>query len=116
MFKAKYTQGIISKSLVDDDLKTWINGFLIYRKAQGVSEGTIHFYEVKFKSFTVYCTSHQIINGLQISPNVIRENLLHLEAAGHNPDGRHVNYRAISSLLYRFEDDVETEGLKNPIK
>ena len=36
MFKAKDAQGIISKSLVDDDLRTWINAFLIDRKAQGI--------------------------------------------------------------------------------
>ena len=67
MFKSKDTQGIISKSLVNDDLKTWINGFLIDRKAQGVSEGTIHFYEVKFKSFTRYCEEHYITNIRQIT-------------------------------------------------
>ena len=72
MFKAKDTQGIISKTLVDNELKTWIKGFLIDRKTQGVSEGTIHFYEVKFKCFTRYCEEHYITNIQQITQIVIR--------------------------------------------
>ena len=116
MFKSKDTQGIISKSLVDDDLKTWINGFLIDRKAQGVSEGTIHFYEVKFKSFTRYCEEHYITNILQITQIVIREYLLWLEEVGHNPGGRHAHFRAIRSFLYWYENDAEPKDWKNPIK
>lgn len=37
MFKAIDTQGILSKYLVDDDLKSWFKAFLIDRKAQGTS-------------------------------------------------------------------------------
>ena len=67
MFKETETQGTISKTLVDDGLQTWLKAFLIDRKAQGVSEGTIHFYEVKFKSFTRYCEENSIANILQIT-------------------------------------------------
>jgi hypothetical protein len=53
---------------------------------------------------------------LQITPNVIRQYILWLEAAGHNPGGRNAHYRAIRAFLYWIEDEVETEGWQNPIK
>ena len=114
MFKATDTQGILSKTLVDDCLFTWLEAFMIDRKAQGVSEGTLHFYEVKFKAFIKFCDTQQITQVLQITPNVIRQYILWLEAAGHNPGGRHAHYRAIRSFLYWFEDEVEPEAWKNP--
>ena len=58
MFKATEVQGTISKTLVDDYLLTWLEAFIIDRKAQGVSEGTLHFYHVKFKSFINYCENN----------------------------------------------------------
>ena len=87
MFKATDTQGILSKTLVDDYLLTWLEAFMIDRKAQGVSEGTLHFYKVKFKSFIKFCEIEQITNVLQITPIVTREYILWLEDAGHNPGG-----------------------------
>jgi hypothetical protein len=58
----------------------------------------------------------EITNIKQITPITIREYILWLEVAGHNPGGRHAHYRAIRSLLYWYEDEVEPEGRKNPIK
>ena len=103
MFKRIGTQGIISKNLVDDDLKTWINGFLINRKAQGVSEGTIHFYKVKFKSFTRYCEEHLITNILQITQVEIREYLLWLEEVGINPDGSTIRTQTAPELHLKIK-------------
>ena len=116
MFKATDTQGTRTKNLVDDYLLTWLEAFMINRKAQGVSEGTLHFYEVKSKAFKQYCNAQQITRVFQITPNVIRKYILWLEAAGHNPGGRHAHYRAIRAFLYWFEDEVEPEDWKNPIK
>ncbi len=60
MFKATDTQGTLQNKLVDDDLQTWLKAFMVDRKAQGVSKGTLHFYEVKFKSFRRFCENEQI--------------------------------------------------------
>ena len=116
MFKAIDTQGTLSKIIVNDYLLTWLEAFMIDRKAQGVSEGTLHFYKVKFKSFIRYCEYEHIKYVQQIKPISIREYLLWLEVAGHNPGGRHAHYRAIRSFLYWYEDEVEPIDWKNPIK
>ncbi len=43
MFKATEEQGTLLKTIVNDYLLTWLEAFMIDRKAQGVSEGTLHF-------------------------------------------------------------------------
>jgi site-specific recombinase XerD len=95
VFKSNDTQGIFSKNLVDDSRNNWFNAFLIDRQAQGVSKGTLHFYEVKVKSFINYFESQQVTNTAQITPNVLRDYLLYLGSTGHNPGGRHAHFRAI---------------------
>jgi site-specific recombinase XerD len=116
VFKATEEQGTLSKTLVNDYLLTWLEAFMIDRRAQGVSQGTLHFYEVKFKSFIRYCENEYIKNIQQITPTILREYMLWLEAAGHNPGGRHAHYRALRCFLYWYQDEVEPEGWKNPIK
>jgi len=115
MFKQLDTQGTLSKTIVNDYLLTWLEAFMIDRKAQGVSEGTLHFYKVKFKSFIRYCEYEHIKYVQQIKPISIREYLLWLEVAGHNPGGRHAHYRAIRSFLYWYEDEVEPIDWKEPV-
>jgi hypothetical protein len=44
VFKATDTQGTLTKRLVNDYLLTWLEAFMIDRKAQRVSDGTLHFY------------------------------------------------------------------------
>jgi len=116
VFKATDTQGILLKTLVNDYLLTWLEAFMVDRKAQGLSKGTLHFYEVKFKSFIRFCENEQITYVQQISPTAIREYILWLENKGHNPGGRHAHYRAIRAFLYWYEDEVEPIDWKNPIK
>ena len=116
MFKATEEQGTLSKTLVNDYLLTWLEAFMVDRKAQGVSKGTIHFYTVKFKSFIKFCEIEQISQVQHIIPTTIREYILWLEEAGHNPGGRHAHFRAIRSFLYWYENDAEPEEWKNPIK
>jgi len=115
VFKATDTQGILSKTLVDDYLLTWMEAFLIDRKAQGVSEGTLHFYHVKFKSFISYCDSNFLNQVQQITPTFLREYLLWLEGKGHNEGGRHAHFRAVRAFLKWYEDEVEPDNWKNPI-
>ena len=49
------TQGTSEVSLVEDHLLTWIEAFLIDRKANGVAAGTLRFYRIKLQKFAEYC-------------------------------------------------------------
>ena len=116
MFNKLETQRIFENSIVDDYLLTWIEAFLIDRKARNVAKGTLRFYQQKIKLFIDYCDSRLVENIHQISPSLIREYLLYLEETNHNPGGRHAAYRTLRAFLYWFEDEAEPEGWKNPIR
>jgi site-specific recombinase XerD len=87
-------QGTILKLSQDTHLLTWIEAFLVDRKAQGLSEGTITFYFKKFELFIEYCEGQLITQVTELDPNQIRWYRLYLEEKGHNPGGVHAAYRS----------------------
>lgn len=100
----------------DAHLLTWIEGFLVDRKAQNMSKGTLYFYVKKLKLFTDFAESRGITQITQITPTDLRLYLLHLEETGHNPGGINAAYRALRAFLYWWEVEVEPKDWKNPIK
>ena len=80
-------QGTILKDSQDTHLLTWVGAFLVDRKAQQMSPGTLEFYQKKLKLFTDYCDSQFLTQITEITPNAIRLYLLYLEEKGHNPGG-----------------------------
>ena len=114
MFLKPETQRTLSNSPVEEDLLTWIEAFLIDRKAWGCVKGTLVFYQQKMKSFVGYCESQVVSKISQITPTIIRQYLLYLEDNGHNPGGRHAAYRALRAFLFWYENEVEPENWSNP--
>ena len=103
-------QGTILNLSQDTHLLTWIEAFLVDRKAQGLSQGTITFYHNKLKLFTDYCEGQLITQITELDPNQIRWYLLYLEEKGHNPGGVHAAYRSLRTFLYWWEDKVKFDG------
>jgi len=101
---------------VDDLLATWLESFYLDRKIQNVSAGTLYFYRAKIKLFLEFCEQVSVQRIGQITPSVVREYLLFLEAKGHNPGGIHAAYRVLRTFLYWWEAETEPEGWKNLIK
>ena len=106
----KINQGTIIKFSQETHLLTWIQAFLVDRKAQGLSRGTITFYRNKLKLFTDYCEDQLITQITEINPSQVRSFLLYLEEKGHNPGGIHAAYRSLRTFLYWWEDKVEFDG------
>ena len=79
-------QGTIEDSQ-DVHLLTWLNAFLIDRKAQNMSAGTLDFYQKKLKYFADICEGQAVSFITQIDSTLIREFLLWLESKDHNPGG-----------------------------
>jgi integrase/recombinase XerD len=100
---------------VQEYLLTWAEAFLIDRKAQNMSKGTLEFYRKKMMLFTDYCESQAVKSVTQITPTLLREFLLELENRGHNPGGVHAVYRTIKTFLRWWGNEVEPENWKNPI-
>lgn len=109
-------QRTITNVRLDESLGTWIEAFLVDRKSQSVTSGTLHFYRSKLKLFVDYCEGQVISQVSQITPDVIRRFLLHLEDTNHNPGGIHACYRVLRTFLYWWESETEPDDWKNPIR
>src|SRR5215510_15025727 len=94
---------------VNDYLITWIDGFLIDRKARGLTENTLLFYTRKLRQFHEFSEGQAVTRVSQIDANPIRQFLLWLETTGHNPGGVLTDVRALISFLLWFE--IETDEL-----
>lgn len=116
MFNQIETQGTLTKTLIDDYLLTWFEAFLIDRKARGLAQGTLRFYRIKLKLFNDFCETQVVTQINQITPTLLRHYLLYLEETGHNEGGRHAAYWTLRAFLYWYEDEVEPEGWKYPIR
>ena len=93
-------------NLIDDYLLTWVEAFMIDRKARGTAGGTLVFYSQKLKQFTDYCEGQAVKNISQITPGLIREFILWMQQ-GHNPGGVHAAYRALRAFLKWYEQETD---------
>jgi integrase/recombinase XerC len=111
-----HVQGIVVNLDSDYHLLSWIEAFLIAKKSEGVSPGTLHFYRVKFALFTTYCNTQIITRIDQLTPEIIRRFLLRLGETGHNPGGVHACYRTLRTFLNWWEVETEPANWHNPIR
>ena len=110
------TPRTVSANSVDDYLPTWVDAFLIDRRARGSAARTIEFYNVKLRLFTDFCDAQVVTSIGQITPTFVREYMLHLEDKGHNPGGRHAAFRTLRAFLLWYENEAEPPGWSNPLK
>lgn len=108
-------QWLNTEILGDDGIVEWSESFILDRKIQNMSPGTIHFYKSKLKLFHEYREIIVIDHISQITPNIIRNYLIYLNEKGHNPGGTHACYRVLKTFLLWWERETEPEGWKNPI-
>ena len=100
MDAATRNQWTITKFAQETHLLTWIDAFLLDRKVQVMSPGTLYFYQKKLNLFTAFCEAQLVSQVDQITPSFLRQYMLHLEQSGHNEGGRHACYRALKTFLY----------------
>lgn len=98
-----------------DDLNTWIDAFLVDRKAQNLSKTTLYFYQKKLQLFKRFILQEHITRVAELTPEILRKYLLWLEETHHNAGGVHGCYRTLKTFLLWYEDENEPEGWKNPI-
>lgn len=115
MTKTTPYQWTILNEVQDSYLDTWIDAFMLDRKAQNMAKGTLYFYKKKLEFFSKYCESQAVKNITQIDPPFIRQYLFYIESLGHNAGGIHAFYRTLKTFLRWWENEVEPEGWKNPI-
>jgi integrase/recombinase XerD len=109
------TQNKLNPYAFDESLLTWMEAFLNDRKARGMANGTLRFYNQKLRLFVNYCQPQAIEKIGQVTPAIIRQFLLHLEKSYHNPGGRHAAFRSLRAFLNWYEIEADPEGWDNPI-
>lgn len=109
-------QDTINGFQLDDYLETWVDAFMMDRKAQNMAKGTLYYYGWRLKEFLRYCETREVKRITQIDPTLLREFLILLQDKGHNPGGVHMYYRIIKAFLRWWEFEVEPDNWKNPIR
>jgi integrase/recombinase XerD len=101
---------------VNDYLLTWIEGFLIDRKARGLTNNTLLFYTRKLKQFNDFAESQAVCRVSQIDSNLIRQFLLWMENTGHNDGGKLTAFRALRAFMHWNEEETEEKTTIHKIK
>lgn len=105
------------KSSEDETIGTWLEAFITDRKVQGKSEKTILYYKSELKKFLSYMDSQAITNIQSIQPNNLRFFLIYLkEIRKQNNGGINAAYRAVKVFMFWYEEEVEPDNWKNPIR
>lgn len=103
-------QEIITKYALNDYLETWIEAFLVDRKAQNFTAGTLHTYRAKLRLWAAFCETQVITQVSQVTPDVIRRWLLWLEETNHNPGGIHACYTVLRAFLRWYWQETDQPG------
>jgi integrase/recombinase XerD len=98
-----------------DSLLSWVEIFLIACRSRNLAPGTVEFYVKKLNGFICYCDDIAIDNVKQLTPEIIRTFLIHLQERGHQPAGVHCYYRSVKTFLKWFEQETDLNDWKNPI-
>jgi site-specific recombinase XerD len=101
--------------VVAGTVRNAVSNFLTERRARGLSPRTIGLYQDVLGRFCRWLDDVGVVKLEELTPDVIRQFLLYLEAGGHNAGGRHVYYRSIKAFLNWWEWENEGE-YRNPIK
>lgn len=90
--------------------------FIADRKAQGLAQKSIDFYEHNLNIFIDWCAAQGATNADQLNPDVIRSFFNHWKETGHSNGGIHGVYRSVRALLRWFEQEYEPSGWRDPLR
>jgi site-specific recombinase XerD len=116
MSETKKEMTLNLKILGDDSIENWIDEFLLDKKLQNLSKRTITIYGRYLRRFSSFCETAGVAYVKAITPSLIRGFLFYLDQKGHNSGGIHIYYRTLKTFLFWWENEVEPEGYRNPIR
>lgn len=99
-----------------DFIADWANVFYRSKNAENSSKHTLDWYRQQLGHFLNYCQAQVITRMSEITPAIVREFILHMADAGHNPGGQHAAYRAVKAFLRWYELEAEPDNWHNPIR
>ena len=92
-----------------------IEGFLLDRRARGLSPRTVEWYAEKLMDFQAFVAGHEVRSLMDLTPTLVRRYLLEA-AEHHNPGGVHGLYRALRALVRWFAEEYEPSGWRDPLR
>lgn len=95
-------------------LRRWAESFILAKRAEQKSPGTLRFYSEKLKNFLDWCDRRRLGGPEELTAQTVREFLLYLEQAGHNPGGVHGHFRAVKSFVRWWAAEDEPAGWRDP--
>lgn len=108
------SQGTIELA-TEDYLPTLVGSFLLDRRTQGLSGGTVEFCRKKLKYFTDYCESQSLTQATQLTAEFLRGYIAWVQES-HNPGGTHAIFRGLRAFLYWVEAEEIIPAWKNPMR
>lgn len=90
--------------------------FLNDRRSQNLSPKSIRFYHDKIGGFIGWCALNGVNEIQDVTADMIRSYILHLQEMGHTPGGVHAYFRSIRAFMYFYEYEYEPENWRNPIR
>ncbi len=97
--------------LQEQELHQYLEAFLLDRRAQNFTPGTVKFYHEKLRFFVDRFNDVPIT---EITPTELRQFFLDMSIS-HNPGGVHCIYRTVKTFLRWYEMEFEPDGWRNPI-
>lgn len=97
-------------------LPTLAVAFLLDRRAQNLTPKTIEFYRNLLQGFLNWCDLQAIKTVNQLTPDVIRHYLIHLEDKGIKAGGVHARYRTLRAFLRWYDLEFEPTDFHNPLR
>ena len=92
-----------------------VQSFLIDRRARGLAEGTIGYYECKLAYLQVYLAQRGIDRVEHVTAHTLRSFLVAFGQT-HRPGGVKALYRAVSAFFRWYELEAEPQDWRNPIR
>lgn len=99
-----------------DAIPRWFDAFLIDRKSQDMSPGTLEFYRYKLMLIDKGLAAQNIRLMQGITPDAIRRLLVDLDASGHNHGGIHQVYRVLRAFLNWYAREEELQDWQSPLR
>jgi site-specific recombinase XerD len=100
--------------IVSETVDYLINAFLLDRRSQGVSRGTLRAYTQELTYFSTYIRFAGVEMMDEITPDVLRRYLIDL-STHRNPGGVNIAYRVIKTFTYWWERETDNE-YRSPIR
>lgn len=97
------------------ELDRWLDAFLTAKRAEGLATRSLALYRHNLGALGAWCAGRGAERPEQITPDLLRQWLLSLEAR-HNPGGVHQYYRAAKAFLRWYELEAAAPGWPNPIR